>query len=224
MNALIIGAGEIGTALSKVLNINVVDKHIEENGKYGPGIGGILHICFPPSDEFVSEVKRYQKMYEPKYTIIHSTVPVGTSRKCNAMHSPVRGMHPNLESGLRTFTKFIGGEQASEVADHFRRAGMKVYLFDKPETTELMKIQSTTFYLACIEYVKETKRLCEKYDAPFEAWTLWTETYNDGFTKLGHPEYTRPNLVPIMKEPGGHCVLQNIELLESEFTKFLKTL
>jgi hypothetical protein len=139
-----------------------------------------------------------------------------------ATHSPVIGIHPHLEEGIRTFTKFLGGPIASEVADEFRRAGLRVYIFEKSETTELMKILDTTFYGMCIEYTKDVKKQTEKFKVPFEAWTLWTNNYNEGYTKLGHPEYVRPNLVPIMTEIHGHCVRPNLELLETKFTKFLK--
>lgn len=220
MKTLIIGNGEIGISLSKIL-----DKHYEtyftdkttEKSK-----ADIIHICFPYSDEFVSEVKRYQKLYKPKYTVIHSTVPVGTSAKCNAIHSPVIGLHPFLKESIETFTKYLGGKQAGEVADYFRRANIKVYITDKSETTELMKILSTTKYGLDIEYTKEVKRLCDKYKVPFEMWTLWTKNYNQGYEQLGHPEYRRPELIPIMKKIGGHCVLSNAKLLKSKFTRLLK--
>jgi hypothetical protein len=224
MRTLIIGAGEIGKSLYEVLHphyrcfildkdspIRVEDEDIE-----------IMHICFPYSDKFVDYVKEYQKMYKPKYTVIHSTVPIGTSRKCNAIHSPVEGLHPFLKESILTFTKFLSGEQAGEVADYFRRANVKVYLVDKQESTELMKIMSTTFYGMQIEFTKEIKTLCEKYDVPFELFTLWNINYNESYEKLGHPEYKKPLLTPILTPIKGHCVMQNTELLENDFTKFLK--
>ena len=219
---IIIGAGEVGKSLFEVLSpyysVKLIDReivHFAENSR-------ILHICFPYSPKFIDEVKKYKEKYKPEFTIIHSTVPIGTSRKCGAIHSPVIGMHPFLAESIRTFTKFIGGERGSEIVDYFRRAGIKVYLFDKSETTELMKILDTTFYGLCVEYTKEVKALCQQYEIPFEAWTIWTENYNRGYQKLGYPEYTRPNLVPIMKKIGGHCVMPNCQLLKSKFTSFLK--
>lgn len=222
---LIIGFGEIGKSLYNILKeyyvVGALDRHEEIDVPYKVDV---IHIAIPYSDKFIETVKEYQKIYNPKYTIIHSTVPPGTSRECNAIHTPVIGIHPNLESGIRTFTKFLGGEQASEVADYFRRVGIKVYLFDKQETTELMKILDTTFYGVCIEYVKEVKRLAEKYGVPFEAWSIWTDNYNKGYQKLEHPEFTRPNLVPIMKKVGGHCVLPNTHMIESPFTELIRKL
>lgn len=229
--SVIIGFGEVGralfAALEKVYRCLVIDppKHIIpvsesiESRKID-----ILHICFPYFDDFVEQVRGYQERLNPEYTVIHSTVRPGTSRECSAIHSPVIGMHPHLIKSLLTFTKFLGGEQAQEVADYFRKAGMKVYLFDKPETTEVMKILDTTFYGLSVEYTKNVWEVCRDFDIPFEAWTLWTDNYNKGYEKLGHPEFSRPNLVPIMKKLGGHCILPNTELLQTKFTKFLKEL
>lgn len=223
MKSLIIGKGEVGKALHNVLAdfypITAVDIH--EDTSMEPEI---MHVCFPFSKSFITEVKKYQKKYKPKFTIIHSTVPPGTSRICNAIHSPIIGLHPYLAESIKIFIKFLAGEKAHMVADYFRKAGIKVYVFDEPETTELLKILDTDFYALCIEYTKDVKRLCKKYKVPFEAWTLWTQNYNQGYEKLGYPEYTRPNLVPILRKIGGHCLLPNSEMLETEFTRLIKKL
>ena len=223
--SLIIGLGEVGVALHDVLDphydVDVYDNSIGTEPKLGKTYD-IIHICFPYSPKFIDYVKAYQIRFQPKYTIIHSTVKPGTCRELGAISSPVIGIHPDLEKSLKTFVKFLGGEQAHEVADYFRRAGMKVYMFDTPETPELMKILATTFYGICIEYTKDVKRLSDQFNVPFEAWKIWTDNYNTGYNKLGYPEFTRPNLVPIMKKIGGHCILNNTELLETKFTKFLK--
>jgi UDP-N-acetyl-D-mannosaminuronate dehydrogenase len=177
----------------------------------------IMHICFQYSDIFLSDVEGLQKEYKPKYTVIHSTVPVGTSRKLNAIHSPIRGVHPNLEEGIRTFPKFLGGEQASEVADYFRRLGMKVILFDKQETTEALKLFDTEYYKVNIEFAQRVKRFCDKHNLNFsEVYTIPNQTYNEGYTKLGMPEVVRPVLQPIMKEIGGHCLLPNSKMLKED--------
>lgn len=223
MNSIIIGQGEIGKSLEKVLSpyhpTYIRDIKSDLKGEYD-----IMHIAFPYSNEFLNQVKHYQLDYSPKYTIIHSTVPVGTSRMCNALHSPVIGLHPFLEESIKTFTKFIGGKDASQVADYFRRANIKTYLTDKQETTELMKILSTTNHGLNIEFTKEVKRLCDQENVPFEMWTLWTDNYNKGYEELGHPEYKRPNLIPVMKKIGGHCVLPNTKLIKSKFADFIRSL
>ena len=224
MKTLVIGFGEIGQSLYNVLRGNYDVGYIDRHTEYNVERAEIIHICFPPSDKFIEQVKEYQARFNPKYTIIHSTVSIGTTAQLNAIHSPCLGIHPHLEESMRVFPKYLGGPQASEVADYFRRAGLKVYLFDKSETTELLKILDTTYYGVCIEYTKDIKRQCEKYGVPFEAWTVYNNFYNECYPKLGHPEFVRPNLIPIMQKIGAHCVLPNLELLETPFTSFLKKL
>ena len=214
MRSIIIGDGEIGKALFSIFRHHyetlIVD-HVETSS---PGME-IMHIAFPYSEEFISEVKRYQELYKPKYTVIHSTVPRGTSDKCGAIHSPIRGIHPNLESGIRTFPKFLGGKQASEVADYFRKAGLKVILYDKAETTEALKLFDTEYYRHCIEFAQRVKRYCDERGLNFsEVYTIPNQTYNEGYTKLGMSEVVRPVLQPIMKEIGGHCLIPNSKLIQ----------
>lgn len=208
---IVIGMGEVGQAIQKVFSCDWVDVNKEELTEC---YYHIMHICLPYSEEFVRLVDLYKKRFQPKYVVIHSTVPVGTSRKCNAMHSPIRGIHPNLYGGVVTFEKFIGGTDASYVADDFRKAGLKVIICDKQETTELGKLLDTEYYRACIEFTKRAKELCDKNDVPFhEAYTLMNITYNKGYAALGHDEFVRPTLQPIMTPIGGHCVSQNAKLI-----------
>lgn len=234
MNSLIVGYGEIGRALEKVLVHYYQVWNVDKDGSLiGRGVNGygyinpnpkfeILHICFGYSDEFISEVKRYQELYKPKYTVIHSTVPVGTCREidCYSIHSPCIGQHPFLEEGLRTFPKMLGGEWASQVADYFRRAGLKVVLFDKQETTESAKLFLTEYYRECINFTKRVKTYCDKHDLSFhEIYTIPNEIYNSGYKKLGYEEFVRPILQPIMTPISGHCVEPNkllIKLSENE--------
>jgi 3-hydroxyisobutyrate dehydrogenase-like beta-hydroxyacid dehydrogenase len=230
--------GEIGRALAEVLSgeYEVWAKdagpawglcgpggcYTTSTGYEAPGEVDVLHICFPYSETFIHDVCAYIEQLKPSYTVIHSTVPVGTSRKCGATHSPVIGRHPHLAESIRTMTKFIGGPQASGVADYFRRCGLNVYLTDKSEATELMKLLCTTWLGVLVEATKETKRLCAKYGIPFELWTIWTKEYNDGYTRLGMPYVQRPSLAPIMAKMGGHCVLPNADLLDSWMTRLVK--
>jgi len=225
--ALVIGYGEVGYALALVLDgEHEVDVYDTRPGFQVPGRRGydVMHICFPYSETFMRDVVAYKIAYEPKQTVIHSSVPIGTTRLLDASHSPVIGIHPSLEESVRTFTKFIGGPYASQVADHFRRAGIRVYIVDDSETTELMKLMSTTLYGVCIEFTKEVKRLCNEHNVPFEAWTLWTNAYNEGYAKMGRPEYTRPNLTAISTRIGGHCVLPNASMVGSRFADLIKEL
>ena len=221
LSTLILGYGQIGKALEKVL-VDYSPDHLDKN-ETTTRTYDIIHICFPYSETFIDDVKNYQTLYKPKYTVIHSTVPIGTSRKVNAVHSPVIGIHPHLATSIKTFKKFLGGSQASGVADYFRRAGCNVYLFDDQETTELAKLSKTTFYAMTIEYVKMLKRICDEKNLSFtEVYTTFVTEYNRGYEALGYPEIKIPNLVPIMREQGGHCTIPNCDLWTNDFTEFVK--
>lgn len=220
--ALIVGYGEVGRALAQVLSsvhdVHAIDKNDSARVELKAPVDwhpNVMHICFPYFEGFVKEVQEYKNKYQPGITVIHSTVPVGTTSKLNAVHSPIRGIHPHLAEGIKTFVKFLGGPRAQFVADHFRRAGIKVALCEKSETTELGKLLDTEYYRACIEFVKTAKEQCDKFSVPFsEAYTLFNQSYNEGYFALNHAEFIRPVLQPIMLPIGGHCVMPNKTLLE----------
>lgn len=228
--ALIVGLGEVGMALLEVL-AQAHDVYMEDEGKdgrewYCPLPAGepvdVMHVCVPYSDEFIPFVHRLRVHYGPAHTVVHSTVPVGTCNKLGVTHSPVMGRHPHLVDGLLSHTKFIGGPDAGPIAEHLRRAGLRCYVTDKPETTELVKLLSTLYYAVCVEFTKEVKRQCDELGTPFELWTLWTDAYNEGVIATGHPELVRPNLIPIMQTIGGHCLMPNLDLIESVFADFVR--
>ena len=95
MNHLIIGYGEVGQVLNKFFpSAEIVDVY---RSSYVTEVD-MMHICIPCKDKesFVKTVKEYQEKFKPKYTIIHSSVAVGTCRELGVIHSPVRGIQPNL--------------------------------------------------------------------------------------------------------------------------------
>lgn len=221
---LIIGAGEVGSALFKVLkpyfNIFLRDKDSNLNGKFD-----VLHICYPPVENFINITKYYIKKYNPKLVIIHSTIPVGTTRKISkiAVHSPIRGVHPNLDKGIKTFVKYFGGKKAKEAAKIFSEIGIKTQVFKKPETTELLKILDTTYYGWNIIFAKEVKRICDKMKLNFEeVYTIANRDYNEGYKKLGKPNVVRPVLKAMPGKIGGHCIIPNCDLLDDWLTKIIK--
>jgi hypothetical protein len=182
-----------------------------------------LHVCIPYDGTFIYEVESWRLRLEPNVMIIHSTVPVGTSARLRAVHSPVVGLHPMLERSLYTFVKWFGGYQfgASKAADRFRRAGLRVYTTERAETTEFLKLMDTLFYGVCLEFTREVEQRCLAEDLPFEAWSLYTSMYNEGYLRLGRAEFVRPNLAPPEGKLGGHCVLRNAHLLHNDFTELV---
>lgn len=224
MKTLILGNGEVGKALYDVLSPFYKTAAYDVDPPDLEGVE-IMHICFPWTRSFIDTVLAYKERYKPRLTVIHSTVPVGTSTACGATHSPIRGNHADMARSIRTFAKFVGGRDASEVAEYFNRAGIRPIICQKSDTTELAKILCTTAYGVWIEYTLAVKAKCDAERVPFaEAWTLWQQTYNEGYQAIGRPEYTRPILAPIERPIGGHCVLPNLDLIEFGFADIVRTL
>ena len=221
---LIIGAGEVGRALYNVLKTHyrvlLCDKNNDKNGTFG-----VLHIAYPPQKDFIQATKRYIKIYKPKLVVIHSTIAVGTTRRIApfAVHSPIRGVHPRLEKGIKTFVKYFGGPKAVEASKYFSKIGIKTKTFPRAETTEFLKLLDTTYYGWNIVFVKEAKGICDKLGFDFnEVYTIPNQDYNEGYRKLGMPHVARPVLRPMPGKIGGHCVIPNCDLLDDWLTRTIK--
>ena len=212
--SIIIGSGEIGKALYKVLK-DTHDIVIRDTEPLEVDKVNVMHICFPYSEGFCGYVEAYKKEYNPDFTVIHSTIPVGTATKCGAFHSPVRGVHPNLEGGIRTFVKYLAPRNL-ELADYFKKAGIKIKQLEKPETTELAKMLSTTYYGLAISFHSYANKLAKETGTGFESvMTEFNTTYNQGYKELGMDNVVRPVLFfPKDDIIGGHCVTQNATLLK----------
>ena len=217
-NSLIIGAGEVGKGLQKILKCAIINKGEEKNRTFK-----IIHICIPWSENFIKYVNQYKDKYKPKYTVIHSTVPVGTSNKLNAIHSPIRGVHPHLDKGIKTFVKYFGGHNACDVAKEFKKLGVKTYVTPNSRDTEALKLWDTTQYGAMILLNKEIKNWCDENDVDFSVvYTHANETYNKGYAKLGRKEVIRPVLKYTEGKIGGHCVGNNVHLFRSKTAEEIK--
>ncbi|HEY2105509.1 MAG TPA: hypothetical protein VGH29_06975, partial [Candidatus Binataceae bacterium] len=101
---LVVGVGEVGGALAKVLEskhrvalLDLKPVPIEDEVE-------VMHICFPftsPS-QFESAARGYIRRFSPQLTIINSTVLPGTTRNLTKatgaaiVYSPVRGKHVSM--------------------------------------------------------------------------------------------------------------------------------
>jgi len=221
MKTLIIGRGEIGTALYNLLSPHY-KTYIRDISPIGELSGvEVLHICFPYSKDFIDQVREYQEEYEPEYTIIHSTVPLGTSRQCDAYYSPVRGLHPNLENSLKTFIKFLA-PPSIRLKDYFENAGIPIMLLDKQEEGEALKLWSLVQYGWNIVLEKEIYKWCQEKGLDFNiVYTQANKTYNEGYEKLGRKDVLRPVLRHQPGKIGGHCIIPNTKLVDSKVAKII---
>lgn len=208
------------SVLKKKYSVIIRDKSDEIKGNFK-----VLHIAYPPIKNFIAVTRRYVKEYKPELVVVHSTVPVGTTSKIAsfAVHSPIRGIHPNLDKGIKTFVKYFGGRDAKKAAAYFSRLGIKTQTFKKSETTELLKILDTTYYAWNVIFCKETKRICDALGLDFdEVYTTANKDYNEGYKKLKMVQVIRPVLKPMAGKIGGHCLIPNCDLLKDWLTETIK--
>src|SRR3990167_5891031 len=162
---LVIGLGEVGKALKEVLEQGYFVRGkdidpIEEDTNYD-----VLHICLPYSPTFVETVNGYKSFLKNDgLIIIHYSVPVGTTKAIgdDAVHSPVRGVHPNIADGIKTFVKFFGGKRAQEAAKYFEEIGIETSITFNADATEALKLFDTTQYGVSIIVEKKIHEWCKK--------------------------------------------------------------
>lgn len=219
-NVGILGNGEVGQAIARFFKSPKI-KDLSRKDDFS-GIE-VLHVCIPWSKNFVQIVRKEIRMYKPKLVIVHSTVAPGTTKKIGsiAVHSPVRGTHPKLYDGVKTFIKYIGADDKKTgllAQKHLEGAGMKTKLFMLSSTTEIGKLFDTTYYGLCIAFHGEMKKFCDKFGVDFnDAIVDFNKTYNQGYTKLGFPHVVRPVLYAPTGSIGGHCIIPNAEILNRFF-------
>lgn len=213
MSTLVVGYGEVGRALHKVLkHAWILDLDPRVSTWEGQAID-IAHICIPYGKTFKQTIKEFKK--KVPLVIVHSSVPVGTCDKLGVAHSPIRGVHPHLAKGIRTFVKYFGGRKARRAAQIFEKLGIKTRVYPNAKTTEALKLWETTQYGRLIMLEKEIHAWCSKNKVDFNAvYTTANRDYNVGYIKLGRPEVVRPYLKHMPGKIGGHCVTPNAKLLK----------
>ena len=220
----IIGFGEIGSSLkniysekSDLFEVKIVDKKLNLNEDLSNS--HILNICIPYSKNFISIINEYISQNSPTLVVIHSTVAPGTTKqiKGRVCHSPVRGVHPNIDIGLKTFVKYIGAEDASvaqQYSEHLKLFDIKSYICKNSITSEYAKLLDTTYYGICIAFHADVMNLCETHKLDFEeVMTLYNTSYNQGYSLLNKQNVVRPVLYGT-KKIGGHCVVPNAKILK----------
>lgn len=211
---VVAGLGEVGKPLYELVSKHHATLGVDLEPVPDVCPVDVLHVCYPfQIKDFVGETARYIKRFKPTLTIINSTVGVGTTRKVAertgtaVVNSPVRGKHARMREEMCHYTKFIGalnpidGEQA---AKHFRSVGMKTKVLSAPEATELAKLTETTYFGVMIAWAQEVERYCDQSGQDYSEVTSFYDEI-----KFFPPVKYFPGVI------GGHCVLPNIEILNS---------
>lgn len=213
----ILGYGEVGQAMAKFYKKPLIKDVSRDDGLTDLDV---LHVCIPWSEKFLTIVRKTIASAHPKLTIVHSTVPPGTTKKIGGMvvHSPIRGIHPHLHKGIKTFVKYVGADnkKAGQLAkSHLTTLKIKTKVFFPSETTEIGKLLDTAYYGLVIAWHGEKKRLTDALGVNFdEAVTDFNQTYNEGYKKLGKHNVIRPVLYPPKAHIAGHCIIPNAKMLK----------
>lgn len=212
---LVVGLGEVGGALAAVLERSHQGllRHDIERREFADAIA-VMHICIPYQSrrQFETATLEYIKRFQPRLTIINSTVLPGTTRRISSQsaarlaYSPVRGKHARMAEDLLRYRKFVAAEDEGIAADaekHFRTAGMKTRCILNPDTLELAKLAETTYFGIQIAFAQELNRFAQQTGADYDAAI-------DFFEEIDFLPRARyyPGVI------GGHCVIPNIQLLK----------
>lgn len=235
---LVVGLGEVGRSLFELLKesrhfdaygVDFDKSKIQDVGENRRGLPNkmdVIHICVPCYDQnkFSDITFDYIETFNPELAIINSTVPPGTtklvSKRCNCLvaHSPIRGVHLNLEHmkwELQRWTKYIGGvnfKSAKAAREHFEKLGLKTRTLKSCSETELAKLLETTYRAWMIVCFQEMHRISRHFETNFDDVVDFIEDTH-------RLRLDRPIMFPGMI--GGHCLIPNAKLLlsiyDSEF-------
>jgi hypothetical protein len=218
---LVVGVGEVGSALLSLLNDQedgVAAGHDPAKDLVAePRPYAVMHVCLAWSESFVNTVRVYQATFTPGLTIVHSTVPIGTTAQIvGAVHSPVEGSHRRMRDDLQRFVKWVGGARAEEAATILRHHGIACQAVASSELTEALKLLSLAHYGVDIAMSHLARTVLTKLVDDATAWGVWRqwiENYNAGVA----PETRSRTLWPDGPRIGGHCVVPGAALLARDF-------
>lgn len=229
MTHLVIGhKGQVGRALFELLDErNRVVRGLDEkdSGTLNPERFDTLHICFPWGAAFSRQVQDYSRDWgtDGALLLVHSTVPLRAADQLpHAVFSPVRGRHPQLLEGLKTFVKYFGGPRAKEAAQLFRALGLKTAVTPTAKDAIALKLWDTTYLGWNVIFEKVIYQWCQEHGVDVQ--TVYHDantTYNAGYATLGLTHFTRPVLEHQPGPIGGHCVIPNCDLLDSPLPRLI---
>lgn len=213
MRHLVVGAGEVGTAVAAVLSRS----HPTQLRDLEPvdATADVLDVCIPWSESFIEAVHAYTQEHDAGLVVVHSTVPVGTCDAQGWVHSPIRGRHPDLEEGVGTFVKHFGGERAEEASQEWEAAQVATAVHPRAAETEAGKLWELIQYGVQIRTEKAIHTWCTDLGLdPEVVYTAFAHTYNQGYQAIGADHFVRPVLRHVPGEIGGHCVMPMSQLLD----------
>ena len=234
---VVAGLGEIGKPILQLisntvsvigydLNSKLVDKKLVR--KYGKLETRILHVCIPFTKNFVSDILKLYKEFQPECIVVHSTISPGTTKQVQTVlsipiiYSATRGVHKRMLSDLKRYTKFFAIEPnapnakwaALVYSTMMKKCGVKTKKMTSPITLELAKIVcDTSYYGWLINYAQLSNMIALEHKVDYdEMWSFADEIHKF----LGN----RPKMYPGFI--GGHCVIPNLDLIKNDTLDLIK--
>lgn len=219
MRNLVIGMGEVGKGVFDVLLGVYPTECRDKDPLIIPHKVDVLHICIPYSDKFDEAVRGYLKLYSPKYTIVYSSVPIGTCEGLGVVHSPVEGKHPAIGLSIKNMARWLGSsdQKALDEAGKFWEKITKIRKLPSADYTEWLKLRSTSKYGINLAWTDYEAKVSKELGMDFSAVRQFDMDYNGLYTRLGMHQYQRYVLDPPEGKIGGHCVVPNAELLDEQY-------
>ncbi len=227
MRALLLGYGEIGSSIYAIFHErhDILIHDVDKGYDCADNLDNIdvLLVAIPYSENFVSIVREFQEKTQAKGTLVFSTVAIGTCSALNACHFPVEGKHPNIANDMRNNRHHWLGGDNKEVVEFLSITGIPFHQLAKPEYTEFLKLRSTAYYGVCIEFARYCKQVADAIGLGEIYIQQYDEAYNLVVHHRGDARYIRPVLMAPNGMIGGHCVVPNAKILDSQFpSPFLK--
>lgn len=218
MKCILVGTGEVGQAVHEVFSPHhLIDTYDLKDERKPVGPYDVLLVAIPWSEAFVDSVNAYRMEWKVRCTIIFSTVAIGTTRRIpGAVHSPVEGKHPQLARSILLMPRWVGGKNDAALR-FFRAAKIEPKIRHKPETTELLKLQSTSNFGLQNEYARYVNAVCVAEGVDYNDVKEWSKDYNLLYERLGFPQYCRSVLYPPEGIQRGHCVVPNARILDKQY-------
>lgn len=219
MGSLVIGMGEVGNGVFNVLRTKVTAYARDKEAI--PILQKIdyLHIAIPYTEDFKDQVKGYMELYNPKVTIVYSTVPIGTCEELKVVHSPVEGKHPVIGLSIQNSARWIGSSEKKLLKEAKKLWQKIVPVRELPSAnfTEALKLLSTTEYGVNIEFARYKKQIADDLGMDYVAMKQWNLDYNQLYKRLGMEHFHKYVLDPPEGPKGGHCVTPNAKLLNEQY-------
>jgi hypothetical protein len=183
--ALVIGMGEVGKPLFKLLSAHYGRFEVKSRD-LGPvawkDTFQYLHICFPQTQNFLEAVADYVVEYSAPNVIIHSTLSPGMTEylearlldanRSSVFYSPVRAnVRDGMIWGMKTYTKYLAPakrtgmlnlEAVVQAKEHLEGAGMSVKIVEDATSLEYAKLFNLAYYGVCIALFQEFERIVEE--------------------------------------------------------------